>query len=232
MKRKLAIVLAALMLCAIVSGCDNSAKTVNVELEENVTTGYSWTYTNDNEAVLKNVKDEAVAANSELSGAPGKHQWTFEAVGDGEAILTFVYAQSWAGGMLGETRVYEYSVQNGKPTLVSEETIEPPETLEQLVRLDAVYSSGDDVLVNVVYMQYDQCGTEGCVPEVVDGEKHTFKLKQDAYLDFSEDMGPVTVKVAVDKAVETFAGYPMGVVCYDALIIGDEIASMTFHYVE
>lgn len=126
MKRKLAIVFVMLTACAIVGGCGGSEKMVRIELEENVTTGFSWTCTNDNEDVLRIVKDKAVAANSKLAGAPGKHQWTFEAVGDGEAVLTFVYAQNWAGGMLGETRVYKYAVLNGKPTLVSETSIEPP----------------------------------------------------------------------------------------------------------
>ena len=82
-------------------------KEVSVDLEENPTTGYSWTYSIDDESVIQYVSDEYIdpsalsssSGSSETSepettlvGAPGVRRFTFTPVGDGSTTIQFKYA--------------------------------------------------------------------------------------------------------------------------------------------
>lgn len=122
MKNIIAVIMIALAAMAFF-GCSNASEsenaadnTVTVALEENPSTGYTWSYTADKEGVLKEVNSEFIDENTDenIAGAPGKRIYTFEAENDGTVTLTFEYKQDWEGGAEGQTYVVTYKIENGK----------------------------------------------------------------------------------------------------------------------
>lgn len=79
----------------IFSACGKKDSSVTIELEENPTTGYSWSYSMDVDSIVKETESKQISPTTLMMGAPGKHRWTFEAVADGQVTLTFVYARPW-----------------------------------------------------------------------------------------------------------------------------------------
>jgi predicted secreted protein len=70
--------------------------TLVVDLEENVTTGFSWAVKGEAPAVLKSMSDEQKAAETTgVVGAAGRHTWEYQATKVGEGTLTLVYARPW-----------------------------------------------------------------------------------------------------------------------------------------
>ena len=68
---------------------------LQVRLEENATTGYSWTVLNQNQSVCRQLSDKFVAPTSALVGAPGVRVVTFEAIVPGDGVLLFNYLRPW-----------------------------------------------------------------------------------------------------------------------------------------
>lgn len=68
---------------------------LQVRLEENATTGYSWTVLNQNPLVCRQLSDEFMGPNSTLVGAPGIRVMTFEAIAPGDGVLLFNYLRPW-----------------------------------------------------------------------------------------------------------------------------------------
>ena len=64
-------------------------------LDENITTGYSWNYKIDNEEVVKFLKDEHIELSTKLIGASGEHKYVFSGEKKGEATITFKYYRVW-----------------------------------------------------------------------------------------------------------------------------------------
>lgn len=86
----------------------DSGKTVELEvgvplvidLEENVTTGFSWAVDGSVPGVLTVVGDEQMASeNTSVVGAAGRHTFEYKAAKAGEGDLTLVYAQTWEKGV-------------------------------------------------------------------------------------------------------------------------------------
>ncbi|MNW55336.1 Chagasin family peptidase inhibitor I42 [compost metagenome] len=79
----------------------------NITLGENQTTGYSWSYTSDPDAI------QLIAENSEapsqtdtpMAGAPSQKTWTFKADKKGTYTLKFSYARSWEANAQPEQTV-------------------------------------------------------------------------------------------------------------------------------
>lgn len=237
-KRMIACVcclLAALCVC----GCAKGGKAVKIELDENPTTGYSWKYTMSQEGVLTEKENVYQKPTTGLMGAGGKHTWSFLPAGDGEVELTFVYAQSWAGGARGESRVYRYRVEKGEITLLSEEIVPAPVFLEQLVRIDNVYLRDGAVVADVVYLESNvQTEKEDGVDMVyetfteVDGVTHTLIVSADAIVDFSEDFGPNTIEIAPEDFPERFEQVNIDGILYRMTAEDDTITALTFYYVQ
>lgn len=84
-----------------------------VQLEENATTGYSWTYKISSASVKRiSEKSEPIAAQADLVGAPVQKTWTFRADRPGTYTLTFVYARSWeANDSSAQTMTYTVKVK-------------------------------------------------------------------------------------------------------------------------
>jgi len=84
-----------------------------INLVSNPSTGYSWTV-NDNydKNVIGLVNNEFKPAETELSGAPGQDQWTFNGISNGNTKLIFTYGRSWEKNPAQETvKSYNVTVQ-------------------------------------------------------------------------------------------------------------------------
>ena len=66
---------------------------IEVELEENPTTGYRWQV--DVDAAKVRVVDDEHRSDSDAMGAPGRRILTFEVLQPGEVDLRLHYARSW-----------------------------------------------------------------------------------------------------------------------------------------
>jgi predicted secreted protein len=90
-----------------------------IELKENPSTGYEWTYKADVEGILTPERDaytETAAAVTEdlLVGAGGVHLWAFVAETPGDVTLTFTYVRAWeSGSEPAATVTYTYHVDAG-----------------------------------------------------------------------------------------------------------------------
>jgi len=69
---------------------------VTIVLESNATTGYAWELETEPLAdVVRLVDDVYVEPGTDLVGAPGRQELTFEAVGPGTAELSLWYVRSF-----------------------------------------------------------------------------------------------------------------------------------------
>lgn len=67
-----------------------------VVLESNATTGYAWELETDLPAdVVRLVRDVYVEPDTDLVGAAGRQEFTFEGVGDGAAVIELWYVRSF-----------------------------------------------------------------------------------------------------------------------------------------
>ena len=77
-------------------------ETLNVTLESNPTTGFSWALAaNSDEGVLQEVDHEYVAdeaGETPMVGAGGVENWTFKALAKGETTISMEYSRPWEGG--------------------------------------------------------------------------------------------------------------------------------------
>ncbi|MEH6890303.1 protease inhibitor I42 family protein [Bacillus sp. JJ864] len=87
-------------------------KTFDITLEENVSTGYSWSYTTNTDRiqlVSENVKEPE---KSDAVGMPTKKTWTFKATQAGTYTLKFDYSQTWEKGQKpAQTLTYTVKVK-------------------------------------------------------------------------------------------------------------------------
>ncbi|HWV40132.1 protease inhibitor I42 family protein [Pseudorhodoplanes sp.] len=71
-----------------------------IELEENPSTGYSWTIDAQASSNLANLRIDDLgfshnADGKRLVGAPGLHRWSVQATKPGNARVVFVYRRPW-----------------------------------------------------------------------------------------------------------------------------------------
>jgi inhibitor of cysteine peptidase len=71
-------------------------QTLVVTLASNVTTGYSWSLTeNSDETVLSKTGNEYITPQTTLMGAGGTEKWTFQALKKGTSIISMEYSRPW-----------------------------------------------------------------------------------------------------------------------------------------
>ncbi|HEY5522658.1 MAG TPA: protease inhibitor I42 family protein [Desulfuromonadaceae bacterium] len=95
---------------------ETAGAAVSVVLDENPTTGYEWRYVASPEGILKEVSDEYTqdAGAEGLTGAGGKHIWTFEGAAEGGTVLHFAYARPFEVGVAPVRVVsFVYTVDEG-----------------------------------------------------------------------------------------------------------------------
>ena len=77
--------------------------TLVVTLFSNGTTGFSW----DEDAqiadtsIIQQLKHQYIGAETDMLGAPGAEEWTFEAVNSGITTVHLEYSRPWVGGEKG-----------------------------------------------------------------------------------------------------------------------------------
>lgn len=72
---------------------------LELALEGNPTTGYTWKVMSGNDAVLKQMGESTFTPQSNLMGAPGVEVWKFQAVGAGSVSLKLGYKRWWDNAM-------------------------------------------------------------------------------------------------------------------------------------
>ncbi|MDA0525025.1 protease inhibitor I42 family protein [Methanococcoides alaskense] len=78
-----------------------------LKLNENPSTGYSWDLSLPEGIVL--VKDEFVGPDEPMPGAGGVHEWTLEAVSEGNYQINAIYKRSWEN-VTGEEDTFSMDV--------------------------------------------------------------------------------------------------------------------------
>jgi inhibitor of cysteine peptidase len=67
-----------------------------VKLDSNATTGYQWQLAEPvDEKMIKFLRSEYIAPNTDLMGAPGVENWTFMALKPGRSKIALKYVRSW-----------------------------------------------------------------------------------------------------------------------------------------
>lgn len=85
---------------------------VQIELEENITTGCTWHVVIEKEDITKLVSDEYKEMKNEecMVGVPGNHTWSFKGLKEGTTKVTFKLYQDWNPENVYETKEYEITV--------------------------------------------------------------------------------------------------------------------------
>lgn len=83
---------------------------VCIELEENPSTGASWTYSINDENLIKLIKDERIHT-SNLLGAPVTRRFTFQMQREGKAYIHFKYAPAWEKNTLWNECKFNFLIQ-------------------------------------------------------------------------------------------------------------------------
>jgi|GEM_PF-6988266 len=75
----------------------NDVQTVDINLDGNPTTGYTWEYIIDIDGIIKEDSNEynQKNANSGLVGTGGTYTWKFSSLKEGTAKITFKYLRPW-----------------------------------------------------------------------------------------------------------------------------------------
>jgi inhibitor of cysteine peptidase len=68
---------------------------VQITLDSNVTTGYSWKLVPLESRVIEQTKQEYIAPESQKAGAGGREVWTFTARAAGQTSLRLEYVRPW-----------------------------------------------------------------------------------------------------------------------------------------
>ena len=212
--RKLFVIVAVLAAALVMmTGCTSSQdeKTVTVELEENPSTGYTWSYSAEPEGILQETSSEFIGSDGqdeEIVGAPGTRVYTFKVVSDGTVTLRFESKRDWDGGYADRTYVVSYQVKNGVPEMLTDEMILSSEDEQNnqsdsaYLRVDQVTEDNGDILIEGVYMIEDE-SAQGMFVEQ-DGTIQKLALASDASVDFSETLGPETTKITAQEFVQKF----------------------------
>lgn len=128
MTRLLILVTVAVLTICSVAGCVGEVKTYTdsgqainigvghefvIALGSNPTTGYSWQEIYD-ENMLRLVEKTyrpGEEAEEGLVGAGGVEYFHFRTLEAGETEITLTYKQPWAGGSIGETKVFTVNIE-------------------------------------------------------------------------------------------------------------------------
>ena len=101
------ILISLLFITILIMGCTGmqeqkqEQKKAVIELEGNPTTGYTWICAISPEGIVAAAPKEYFPneTDEKLVGAGGKFIFTFEAIGEGIAYLTFSYLRTWEVGI-------------------------------------------------------------------------------------------------------------------------------------
>jgi predicted secreted protein len=92
-----------------------------IDLKENPSTGYIWSYAIDDEEHVTFMDEKEIRPEIEIPGAGGNREFAFEINGDGVSTITFTLRQSWENEPLETLRVLVH--KNGEEVFVQEDEI-------------------------------------------------------------------------------------------------------------
>ena len=111
--KKLLGSLVALML--IVCSCTAFAAERKIDavitLQSNPSTGYSWSYSVDNEGMVTETSHSYSSSDPELFGSDGAEEWHFQGLKEGNASITFVYSRNWDNSEV-KTKTFTYYIDS------------------------------------------------------------------------------------------------------------------------
>lgn len=117
MKKVLAIVLTLTLMAFGTAFAQTAAQpAVTLTFSENPTTGYQWSFSSGDEAILT-ITDNgyAAAANpTNAEGVGGAHSWTLTGNAEGDTTATFTLGQNWEGGEETAKLTYTFHVDADK----------------------------------------------------------------------------------------------------------------------
>ncbi len=125
----------------------NPNGTLQIELDQNGSTGYAWQLLSNNDAILRLVSDK-ITSGGAVPGAPGKETIKFQAVGSGLSGVRLGY-KLWTDEKADPAQKFELSViVGGTPTLPTPRPTQAgaPKPLETLTKL-TLKDSGKEIFV-------------------------------------------------------------------------------------
>jgi len=137
-------------------GLEQDGHTFTIILDENASTGYTWTYEFD-ESHVKYISDEYVN-ESTMPGAPGQHRFTFEVLTEGVSSIDFDLNRSFEeNSSIDSVSVLVY--KNGETVIIEENGI---------VTIAVQPISAEIKPVMSVYFAEEQIELD-TLPQVIDG---------------------------------------------------------------
>ncbi len=104
----------SLLACSCTSVKSKGSKKI-IELEGNPTTGYTWVYTVEDEALISIKESEKYLGKNGMVGAPSLFTYKITALKRGATKILFEYKRPWEENPPLETKVYGITIeQNGK----------------------------------------------------------------------------------------------------------------------
>jgi len=99
----------------------DDSKTVEINLEGNPTTGYTWEYNIDVDGIIKEDSNQYKPkhATSGLVGSGGTYTWKFSSLKEGTAEITFKYLRPWEKEIT-KTKTYSCTVNKDLKIIVKE----------------------------------------------------------------------------------------------------------------
>ena len=89
---------------------DNSIFTV--QLNENPSIGYEWTYTMDKDGIIELVSTNTISKNEDVDGAGYKLIYEFKGLAEGDVTLTFKYQCLWENDEPYNEKIYNLHVDD------------------------------------------------------------------------------------------------------------------------
>lgn len=133
------------LISAMPFGLEQDGNNFTIIVDENPTTGYTWTYTVKDDKHVKFVSDD-YKSESNLIGAGGSHKYEFEVLKDGVSTIKFVYKRPFETSAEKEFTVLVY--KNGDKVIIEEDQIV---TIAQPVK-EKIEATTESLLIDSTYM--------------------------------------------------------------------------------
>lgn len=99
----------------------SKGKIVDLKLQGNPTTGYTWNYNISDEGIIKEESQKYIsdAKDLKIQGAGGVYTWKFSGLKEGSTKVTFRYGRSWEKEVF-KTKTYMFAVDKNLNVVVKE----------------------------------------------------------------------------------------------------------------
>lgn len=112
MKKLLGSLLALmLVVCSCTAFAAERKMDAVITLYSNPSTGYSWSYTTNNDGMISEISHSYSSSNPELLGSDGGEEWHFQGLKEGNVSITFTYSRHWDGSD-AKTKTFTYYIDS------------------------------------------------------------------------------------------------------------------------